>query len=281
MTGRDAEATIAYPRFDEAGLKRNRRWAVPTANTARVLMRLVTRIETTGGEQLNHGPFIIAPFHASKIDPLVIAMAMWKHGVIPHFLAKSSLFTGALGHALVRMGQIPVLRASAKAGDSLVHAKSALAAGQTVIIYPQGTLTKDPELWPQPAKTGVARLAVETGIPVIPVGHWGLDAVMPVHSSRITPRPFGTVRVRFGEPIAPPAPDAHGTASAQLARRFSDRVTAGIAAEVAQLRGVALPDRFAADLAAWDDAPPRTPHGAAQDTGEDAAHDARQDEETR
>ena len=113
------------------------------------------------------------------------------------------------------------------------------------------------------------------------MGHWGLDAVMPVHSSRITPRPFGTVRVRFGEPIAPPAPDAHGTASAQLARRFADRVTAGIADEVAQLRGVALPDRFAADLAAWDETPPRTAHGAAHDTGEDAAHDARQDEETR
>ena len=51
--------------------------------------------------------------------------------------------------------------------------------------------------------------------------------------------------------------------------------------EVAQLRGVALPDRFAADLAAWDETPPRTAHGAAHDTGEDAAHDARQDEETR
>ena len=253
-----ADSEVAYPRFEPAALKRSLFWATPTANAIRVFIRALTRIESTGDQQLGHGPVILAPFHASKIDPLVIAMAVWRRGVLPHFLAKSSIFKGFVGRALVTMGQIPVLRASTKAGDSLIHAKNALAAGQAVVIYPQGTLTKDPELWPQVAKTGVARLAVETGIPVIPVGHWGLEDVMPVHSSRIRPRPFDTVRVRFGDPIVPPAPDAHGTA--QLARRFSDRVTAGIAAEVAHLRGVELPERFRIAIRDWDAEHPSTTH---------------------
>src|SRR5690625_7652321 len=68
---------------------------------------------------------------------------------MPHFLAKSSLFSGVLGIILKRIGQIPVLRASAQAGDSLAYAKQALAKGQTVVIYPEGTLTKDPQMWPQ------------------------------------------------------------------------------------------------------------------------------------
>lgn len=255
-----ADSEVAYPRFEPAALKRSLFWATPTANAIRVFIRALTRIESTGDQQLGHGPVILAPFHASKIDPLVIAMAVWRRGVLPHFLAKSSIFKGFVGRALVTMGQIPVLRASTKAGDSLIHAKNALAAGQAVVIYPQGTLTKDPELWPQVAKTGVARLAVETGIPVIPVGHWGLEDVMPVHSSRIRPRPFDTVRVRFGDPIVPPAPNAHGTASAQLARRFSDRVTAGIAAEVAHLRGVELPERFRIAIRDWDAEHPSTTH---------------------
>lgn len=250
---RDADASeVRYPEFHPAALKRSLFWATPTANSIRLLIRLIGRVKVTGGEKIGHGPVILAPYHASKIDPLVVAVAIWNQRVLPHFLAKYSLFGGFVGRALVTMGQIPVLRASTKAGDSLIHAKRALAAGQTVVIYPQGTLTKDPELWPQLAKTGVSRLSIETGVPVIPVAHWGLDEVMPVHSKRIRPRPRHDVRVVFGDPLHPPTRDVLHATSSTLSRGFADRVTAGIAEGVADLRGVELPQRFRDTIDSWD-----------------------------
>ena len=169
---------VRYPEFDAASLRRSLFWARPTAESIRLLLRLVTRLSVTGQEKIGKGPVILAPFHASALDPLVVAMAIWREGILPHFLAKSSLFGGFMGRALVTMGQIPVLRID-QGRDSLVHAKRALAAGQTVVIYPQGTLTKDPARWPQAAKTGVSRLAIETGAPVVPIAHWGLDRATP------------------------------------------------------------------------------------------------------
>ena len=242
---------VRYPEFDAASRRRSLFWARPTAGSIRLSLRLVSRLAVTGGEKIGRGPVIVAPYHASALDPLFVAMAVWEEGVLPHFLAKSSLFGGFVGRALVTMGQIPVLRSSTRAGDSLIHAKRALAAGQTVVIYPQGTLTKDPELWPQSAKTGVSRLAIDTGVPVIPVAHWGLERVMPVGAKTIRPRPFQAVRVHFGDPLTPPPRDAERTSSS-LSRRFADRVTAGIADEVSALRGVALPDRFRDTIDAWD-----------------------------
>ena len=199
---------VRYPEFDAASLRRSLFWARPTAESIRLLLRLVTRLSVTGQEKIGKGPVILAPFHASALDPLVVAMAIWREGILPHFLAKSSLFGGFMGRALVTMGQIPVLRASTRAGDSLVHAKRALAAGQTVVIYPQGTLTKDPQLWPQPAKTGVSRLADRhrrTGDPHRPLGTG--SGVMPVGAKKFTPRPFSAVRVHFGDPLMPPSRD--------------------------------------------------------------------------
>ena len=243
---------VRYPEFHPAALRRSLFWATPTANSIRFFVRLIARVKVTGGDKIGHGPVILAPFHASKIDPLVVAVAIWNQKVLPHFLAKSGLFGGFVGRALVTMGQIPVLRASTKAGDSLIHAKRALAAGQTVVIYPQGTLTKDPELWPQQAKTGVSRLSIETGVPVIPVAHWGLDRIMPVHSRKIRPRPGHEVRVAFGDPLHPPTRDALHATTSSLSRGFADRVTAGIAEGVADLRGVELPQRFRDTIDAWD-----------------------------
>ncbi len=262
---------VRYPEFDTASLKRSLFWARPTAESIRFTLRLVTGLSVTGAHRIGSGPVILAPFHASALDPLVVAMAVWREGVLPHFLAKSSLFGGFMGRALVTMGQIPVLRASTRAGDSLVHAKRALAAGQTVVIYPQGTLTKDPELWPQPAKTGVSRLAMETGMPVVPVAHWGLERVLPVGAKKLTPRPFSAVRVHFGDPLMPPSGSGEHSSSA-LAREFADRVTAGIAEEVAALRGVDLPQRFRDRIDSWD-AEYRSDTGERTDAGPRTADD--------
>lgn len=214
------------------------------AGPIRAFVAALTKWTSTGHERIASGPAIIAPYHGSNIDPLVVALAIWDAGRMPHFLAKSTLFPGLLGTALRGLGQIPVIRDSAQAGDSLIHAKAALSAGEAVAIYPQGTLTKDPELWPQRAKTGAARLALETGAPVIPVAHWGLQEVMAPLDKMPKPNRKGTVRVVFGDPV--PLDDLLGTRDFRTA---ADRINAHIAALLAELRGVELPERFAADLA--------------------------------
>jgi 1-acyl-sn-glycerol-3-phosphate acyltransferase len=81
------------------------------------------------------------------------------------------------------------------------------AAGQLieresgVIVYPEGSLTRDPDLWPMRGKSGAVRLALESGIPLIPVAHWGTQDLMPRYAKRIHPFPRKTIRVSVGEPL--------------------------------------------------------------------------------
>ncbi|GAA2103685.1 lysophospholipid acyltransferase family protein [Brevibacterium salitolerans] len=245
---------MQYPGFAPRDIAGHRRVGSVAARAARVLTRLLARTTVTGRERVPEGPVVFAPYHASMLDPVVVGIAVWRQGRMPHFLAKDSLFTGPLGRLLKAMGQIPVLRASALAGDSLQYGKQALEAGESVVIYPQGTLTKDPELWPQRSKTGAARLAIEAGVPVVPVAHWGLDPILPVGGKVPRPHPFSRVRVSFCEPLAPPVPSVSaGHSGPAQTRRFADRITAAIAAELAELRGVPLPERFRPDLEPQED----------------------------
>lgn len=244
MTG-----AVQYPVFTPESAVGHRRAAAVAAASARAAMRLLTATRVSGQENVPDRPVVFAPYHASRLDPVTVGLAVWDLGRMPHFLAKDSLFIGPLGRLLKAMGQIPVLRASAHAGDSLQYGKQALEAGESVVIYPQGTLTKDPELWPQPAKTGAARLAIESGAPVVPIAHWGLDPVLPVRGKVPRPRPLSTVRVSIGRPLEPPAPAVSaGHSGPHQTRRFADCITAAIAAELAVLRETELPERFRTDL---------------------------------
>ncbi len=83
----------------------------------------------------------------------------------------------------------------------LKQAEKALAEGAAVIFYPEGTATRDPDLWPMVAKTGVARLALATGAPVIPVAHWGTQDVLPYGSKKPRLFPRKTVRTVAGKPV--------------------------------------------------------------------------------
>jgi 1-acyl-sn-glycerol-3-phosphate acyltransferase len=69
--------------------------------------------------------------------------------------------------------QIPVYRGTADAANALSAAIDAVNDGECLLIYPEGSATRDPDCWPMKARTGVARLALETGAPVIPVAQWG------------------------------------------------------------------------------------------------------------
>jgi 1-acyl-sn-glycerol-3-phosphate acyltransferase len=126
------------------------------------------------------GGLIVAANHISEADPLVLCHYLYASGRYPVFLAKSSLFSGGFVGRVVRgTGQIPVDRDSGGADTVVRAAEGALAAGQCVVVYPEGTCTRDPDLWPMTGQTGAARLALTTGAPVLPLASWGAHELLP------------------------------------------------------------------------------------------------------
>lgn len=150
------------------------------------------------------GPFILSPNHYSEIDPIAMGAVVWHLGRLPRFMAKASLFrVPVLGWLLRGSGQIPVERqGSTRQGGNPMGAASELIRREAgVIVYPEGTLTRDPDLWPMRGKSGAVRLALESGIPLIPVAHWGTQTLMPRYAKAIHPFPRKTIHVAVGEPI--------------------------------------------------------------------------------
>jgi 1-acyl-sn-glycerol-3-phosphate acyltransferase len=124
------------------------------------------------------GPVIIAANHISYFDPLCLGVFVDAAGRQVRFLAKSELFQRRLlGWVLRAAGQIPVYRETRDAARSLVDAVAAMQEGAAVVIYPEGTTTRNPDFSPMRPKSGVARLAALTGAPVVPVGIWGAQVL--------------------------------------------------------------------------------------------------------
>lgn len=152
---------------------------------AAVLVKPVTtalvKPDWRGWENLpKEGGFIAAVNHNSIIDPVIYAHWQYNSGRPPRILAKSSLFSiPFIGFMLRKTGQIPVFRESTDAAQAFRAAIEAVENGQCVQFYPEGTLTRDPDLWPMTGKSGVARVALMTGAPVIPVAHWGAHEIIP------------------------------------------------------------------------------------------------------
>jgi 1-acyl-sn-glycerol-3-phosphate acyltransferase len=145
---------------------------------------------------------ILAINHLSYVDPLPICVFTHKAGRYPVFLAKSSLFEiKGLGTVMRGTGQLPVHRNQADAALVLKDAEQGLRNGACVIFYPEATATRDPDLWPMVAKTGVARLALATGVPVIPVAQWGAQRILPYGSVRPHLFPRTTVQIVAGPPV--------------------------------------------------------------------------------
>ncbi len=183
--------------------------------------------------------------HISHLDPLLIAHFLYDHGRLPRYLAKSGLFRNrALGGFLRAAGQIPVQRQSASALGAYEAAVAAVRAGECVVVYPEGTITRDPGMWPMTGKTGAARIALETGCPVVPVGQWGAHELLPPYSLRPHPLPRKTIRMKVGDPVA--LDDlAEGPITAEGLRQATTRIMDAVTALVADLRGGEPPaERF-------------------------------------
>jgi 1-acyl-sn-glycerol-3-phosphate acyltransferase len=205
-------------------------------------MYLVARYELHNPEKIpKTGAFVLAPNHYSEIDPLVMGLAMWKLGRMPRFLAKASLFkVPVVGWALARAGQIPVERAGTRGSDPLASARKIADEGLAVVVYPEGSLTRDPDLWPMRGKTGAARIALQRNIPVIPAAHWGTQLVMPRYAKRISLFPRKTIHITFGDPVDLSEFSGHGLDSKTLAAA-TEVVMAAITHELEGLRGESAP----------------------------------------
>ncbi len=169
-----------------------------------LVVRPLTKRDWRHQEKLPaQGGVIIVANHISNVDALALGQFVAFSGRWPRFLAKVSVFqVPGLGAILRRAGQIPVLRGAKQARDALDAARDALAQGRAVTIYPEGTITADPDLWPMRGKTGAARLALDTGCPVIPIGQWGAQEIMygkRLHLPNVLPRK--TFRLEVGDPV--------------------------------------------------------------------------------
>lgn len=217
------------------------------AGVLRPMMRALTRYEVSGLEHVPaSGGFIVTPNHVSHVDPFPWAHVLYDHGIAPVFLAKSTLFDApVIGSVMRGAKQVRVERESATAARALAPAIRAISAGECVVVYPEGSLTRDPNMWPMRGKTGAARLALHAGCPVIPVAQWGPQDLLPPYSKvpRVSRR-RRRIQIRFGPPVdlsdlrsetVTPAAIATGT----------QRIMQAITHELEQLRGERAPtERF-------------------------------------
>jgi 1-acyl-sn-glycerol-3-phosphate acyltransferase len=147
------------------------------------------------------GAFIMTFNHYSDFDPLVTAYTLWKHKRTPHYLAKASLFrVPIVGAAFRATDQVPVERAVGGAAP-LAAAGDLIDKELALVIYPEGTLTRDPGMWPMRGKFGAVRLALQHDIPLIAAASWGAQRVLPRWSKRVSLFPRKTVDVIIGDEV--------------------------------------------------------------------------------
>jgi len=214
-------------------------------NVARVLrpvLMVVTKRDWHGAEHLpTDVGFIVASNHMTNVDPITFAHYLWDNGFAPKILAKASLFkVPVVGGVLRATGQIPVYRNTTAAVDSLAAGVAAIDAGEAVAVFPEGTLTREPDLWPMAGKTAVARLALMTRAPVIPVAQWGAQDLLGRHSKWLKPLPPKKITVVAGPPVD--LDDLYGRPldNATL-REATERVMDAITALLEGVRGQKAP----------------------------------------
>ncbi|WP_315294080.1 lysophospholipid acyltransferase family protein [uncultured Actinomyces sp.] len=209
------------------------------------------KFTVTGEENLpTEGGFLLVSNHLSNVDPLCLCWYFMKRNTAVRFLAKKSMFSvPVFGWIIKGMGLIPVNRDS-NPSAVLAPTREALEAGEVVGIYPEGTLTRDPDQWPMEFKSGAARLALDTGVTVIPLSQWGPQDIMaPYNAKGMDMRPGRRISYRFGAPvdlsdlIGPAGSEDHDAVNAATAR-----ILQAVREGVGQLRGLPVPDTV------WDPA---------------------------
>jgi 1-acyl-sn-glycerol-3-phosphate acyltransferase len=209
-------------------------------------IRMMMRLDWSGQENVPAtGPVILASNHLSYMDIFAVALFADSAGRYPVFLAKSSLFDiPVLGRILGWLGQLPVYRGQADAALVLKQAAQLVAkTNSSVIFYAESTVTRDPDKWPMVAKTGVARLALESDVPVVPIAHWGAQRILPYGSFVPKLLPRKTVRIVAGPPVDLSEFRDQPIANAVL-RAATDKIMWSVTGLLAGLRGEKPPTEF-------------------------------------
>jgi 1-acyl-sn-glycerol-3-phosphate acyltransferase len=177
------------------------------------LVSIFGRVEVTGGipEELRDGPLLLAANHIGDFDPFVIAVALREVGVMPRIMATGGIISAPVaGPLLERTGAIRVERGTEPARHAVRVTEVALVSGGHVVAYPEGRVGLAPDGWPERGRTGLARLALGLGVPVIPVSQWGAHEVLQYGND------WGKVRTAVRAVVRRPALRVHVGPSVRL-----------------------------------------------------------------
>lgn len=210
------------------------------------LLMLFTKRDWRGFDQLDDldGGLIVATNHTSWFDPLPVAHALWAHDRPPRFLGKESVFrVPIVGWVISNAGQIRVYRESAEAIAAFRDAVTAVDHGECVVVYPEGTITRDPHLWPMEGKTGAVRIALASGKPLFPMVQWGPQAVMGPYKKELKLFPRKTMHVWLGKPIDL-SEFANQEWTPQILHRATEKLMRALTEMQAEIRGERPPERL-------------------------------------
>jgi 1-acyl-sn-glycerol-3-phosphate acyltransferase len=224
-------------------LKQRRGWAWSTVVViVKPTLLLGTKRKWIDGEKIPAtGGCVVAVNHISHLDPMTLGFFLYDHGRLVRYLAKDALFrTPVLKYIVKDAGQIPVRRMSDGAASAFDAAVEAVHQGELIGVYPEGTITKDPDGWPMRGKTGAARIALTTGCPVIPVGQWGAQEILPAYTVRPHVFPRKTTAYKVGDPVD--LDDLRDKPlTEEVLHQATARIMAAITALVEDLRGETAP----------------------------------------
>jgi 1-acyl-sn-glycerol-3-phosphate acyltransferase len=237
------EGDVTKPRT----MQEPRGWAwVLVIAIVKPLLVAFTRHHWVDGEKLPaEGGVVVAANHVSHIDPLTFAHLLHDHGRLPRYLAKAVLFdVFFVGRVLRATGQIPVLRLTPDATRAFSAAVEAVGRGRMVVVYPEGTLTRQQDLWPMTGRTGAARIALAADVPVIPVAQWGAQDILYPYARRPRLFPRKTVHAKVGDPVDLDDLRSKET-TPEVLREATDRIMDAITSLLEDIRGEkAPPERF-------------------------------------
>ncbi len=224
-------------------MRERRGWAFLVAvGLVKPVVLTLTRHEWVDGLKIPaEGGAVLAANHISYADPFTFAHLVHDHGRLPRYLAKAAVFEiPVLGRLVAATGQIPVHRLTADAAQAFDAAVEAVGRGRLVVVYPEGTLTRQPDLWPMVGRTGAARIALTAGVPVVPAAQWGAQDILAPYGRRLHVLPPRTARAKVGDPVD--LDDLRGQEiTAEVLELATERIMDAITGLLEDLRGETAP----------------------------------------
>jgi len=205
-------------------------------------LMLLTKRDWRGAEHIPEtGGCILVSNHVSEVDPVPFAHFVYDNGRLPRFLGKAEVFkVPVLGRILNDAGQIPVYRKSADASKAFSAAVDAVHRGECVVVYAEGTITRDPDMWPMVGKTGAARIALSTGCPAIPCAQWGPQDLLAPYARKPKLFPRKLMRIRAAAPVD--LTDLQGKKlTPAVLREATERIMADVTTLLEDIRGEKAP----------------------------------------